>query len=69
MHSRRHLVRTDDAVALGAFGAPTLIVKKTPDAAPLMFFGSDRFHLIFQALGVAAGSGGPKQYGQIKAKL
>ncbi len=41
---------TDEAVARGAFGAPTLFVDTTQGEE--MFFGSDRFPLVARCLGV-----------------
>mmetsp|Transcript_19680 Transcript_19680/g.27141 ORF Transcript_19680/g.27141 Transcript_19680/m.27141 type:complete len:221 (+) Transcript_19680:69-731(+) len=42
--------RTKEAVERGAFGAPTIFAS-TPSSEPQMFFGSDRFHLLFPAIG------------------
>ncbi|PAA74986.1 hypothetical protein BOX15_Mlig031261g4, partial [Macrostomum lignano] len=42
---------TDEAVKLGAFGSPTFIVH-TEDGRQEMVFGSDRFHIIGDLLGV-----------------
>lgn len=45
---------TAEAVRRGAFGAPTMFVRKKGDPAEAeeMYFGSDRFHLIAMHLGV-----------------
>ena len=59
---------TEEAIALGAFGAPTLVLRTTPQAEPQLFFGSDRFHLIFHELG-KAWVAAPKQYGKLPSKL
>ncbi|MDA0713047.1 MAG: DsbA family protein [bacterium] len=48
-------VVTQSAIDKGAFGAPTFFVE-TPEGEE-MFFGSDRFHLVAQLLGVK--SNGP----------
>lgn len=37
---------TDEAVAKGAFGAPTLLVKQAGSDQEHLFFGSDRFESI-----------------------
>lgn len=42
---------TEEAVALGAFGSPTFVVH-TAAGAKEMVFGSDRFHIIADLLGV-----------------
>ncbi|XXQ31472.1 Glutathione S-transferase kappa [Plasmodiophora brassicae] len=44
--------QTEQALALGAFGAPTIIVKR-PGAPDEFFFGSDRFHQIAPLVGQA----------------
>jgi len=44
---------TEDAVKRGAFGAPTFFVRANgADAEEVMYFGSDRFHLLLPQLGV-----------------
>mmetsp|Transcript_25830 Transcript_25830/g.47226 ORF Transcript_25830/g.47226 Transcript_25830/m.47226 type:complete len:229 (+) Transcript_25830:2-688(+) len=44
---------TEEAVALGAFGAPWFVLHEPKTGpAPAVFFGSDRFHLIAHELGV-----------------
>lgn len=43
---------SDEAVARGAFGAPTLFVTRTGETAASMYFGSDRFHIIARQLGL-----------------
>jgi len=47
---------TDDAVAKGAFGAPTMYVKvhneQTKKTEEVMIWGSDRFHIVFPLIGV-----------------
>eukprot|EP00455_Lapot_gusevi_P035422 TRINITY_DN3921_c0_g1_i5.p1 TRINITY_DN3921_c0_g1~~TRINITY_DN3921_c0_g1_i5.p1 ORF type:complete len:162 (-),score=47.04 TRINITY_DN3921_c0_g1_i5:66-551(-) len=43
---------TDQAIEAGAFGMPTMLVRATPQAEPSFYFGSDRFHLIFQELNI-----------------
>ncbi|KAF9936391.1 Glutathione S-transferase kappa 1 [Modicella reniformis] len=44
---------TDEAIARGVFGAPTIIIKKTGEPADkeYLFFGSDRFEVIAAFLG------------------
>jgi glutathione S-transferase kappa 1 len=42
---------TDAAVAAGAFGAPTMIVKKAGSDKGHLIFGSDRFEMIALMLG------------------
>ncbi|KAF9363374.1 Glutathione S-transferase kappa 1 [Mortierella sp. NVP85] len=42
---------TDEAVAAGAFGAPTMIVKKAGSNKGHLIFGSDRFEMIAHMLG------------------
>jgi len=42
---------TEEAVRRGAFGAPTIFLF-TEDGKEEMFFGSDRFHLLYPALGI-----------------
>ncbi|KAK0400895.1 hypothetical protein QR680_015508 [Steinernema hermaphroditum] len=42
--------RTEEAFALGAFGAPWIVVKQ-PNKADVCFFGSDRMHVICGLLG------------------
>ena len=41
---------TDAACALGACGAPTFVVRATPDAAPVLFWGQDRLDQVGRAL-------------------
>lgn len=43
---------TDEAVAKGAFGAPTLLVKQAGSDQEHLFFGSDRFECIAGFLNV-----------------
>ncbi|KAF9169494.1 hypothetical protein BGX20_010247 [Mortierella sp. AD010] len=45
---------TDEAVARGVFGAPTMIIKKAgePEDKEHLFFGSDRFEVIAAFLGL-----------------
>ncbi|KAF8979684.1 hypothetical protein BGZ46_005144, partial [Entomortierella lignicola] len=45
---------TDEAIARGVFGAPTLIVRKAgePEGKECLFFGSDRFEAIAAYLGL-----------------
>ncbi|KAF9169419.1 hypothetical protein BGX20_010354 [Mortierella sp. AD010] len=43
---------TQEAVNIGAFGAPTFIVKKAGSDEEHMFFGSDRFELMTSVLGL-----------------
>ncbi|HTM20120.1 MAG TPA: DsbA family protein, partial [Kofleriaceae bacterium] len=43
--------RTDEAVARGVFGAPTLFVSGGDLAEPLMFWGQDRLHMVEAVLG------------------
>ncbi|KAF9582986.1 hypothetical protein BGW38_010482 [Lunasporangiospora selenospora] len=43
---------TDEAIARGAFGTPTFIVKTGPNAKEMLFFGSDRFETISAILGL-----------------
>jgi len=46
---------TESAVDRGAFGAPTIFVHKSGGApAGEMYFGSDRFHLIFPEVGFSS---------------
>jgi len=42
---------TEEAVARGAFGAPTMFVH-TADGTEHMIWGSDRFHILFPLIGV-----------------
>lgn len=43
---------TNEAVSIGAFGAPTLIVKQAGSDKEHVFFGSDRFEMIAKLLGL-----------------
>jgi len=43
---------TDEAVAKGSFGAPTIIVKSSNLPKEQLFFGSDRFHILFPMIGL-----------------
>jgi 2-hydroxychromene-2-carboxylate isomerase len=43
--------RTDEAIARGVFGAPTMFVGDGPDAK--MYWGQDRLHMVEEALGGA----------------
>ncbi|KAF9435872.1 hypothetical protein BGZ76_005343 [Entomortierella beljakovae] len=43
---------TDEAIAKGAFGAPTFLIKKAGESEETLFFGSDRFELMAIHLGV-----------------
>ena len=43
---------TDEAIAQGAYGAPTMIVARQGSKESEFFFGSDRFHHIADFLGV-----------------
>lgn len=42
---------TEDAKTRGAFGAPTIFVK-TEDGKEEIYFGSDRFHILFPSMGI-----------------
>lgn len=42
---------TEDALAAGAFGVPTMIITNTETSEQWMVFGSDRMHIIGQILG------------------
>jgi len=42
--------KTESCVERGAFGAPILFVTSPGSSTPEMYFGSDRFHLIFKQL-------------------
>lgn len=52
---------SDEAINLGAFGAPTMVVQRHGSAIRELFFGSDRFDHIAMHLGV-------KYYGPIPVK-
>jgi len=43
---------TEEAVAKGSFGAPTIIVKCSNLPKEEFFFGSDRFHILFPMIGL-----------------
>jgi 2-hydroxychromene-2-carboxylate isomerase len=43
---------TEEAVAHGAYGAPTLMLRKSINAEPVMIFGSDRMHIVFQEVSI-----------------
>jgi len=42
---------TDEAISKGAFGAPIMIVKRV-GVKDELFFGSDRFHILFPMIGL-----------------
>ena len=44
---------SDEAVAHGAYGAPTVLLKRADETEPTMYFGADRLHLIARHLGVS----------------
>ncbi len=50
--------RTDQAVALGVFGAPAMVVRR-PGAAPLLLWGQDRLHWLAAVLAGWAPDAGP----------
>jgi len=43
--------RTDEAVARGVFGAPTIFVSAQDQAEPIMLWGQDRLHMVEAVLG------------------
>lgn len=43
---------TEEALSAGAFGAPTMIVKKAGSDQKHLIFGSDRFEVIAELLGL-----------------
>ncbi|GJJ72043.1 glutathione S-transferase kappa 1 [Entomortierella parvispora] len=43
---------TEEAVAKGAYGAPTFLVKKVGSSEEMLFFGSDRLEMIAAMLGM-----------------
>lgn len=43
---------TNEAIEVGAFGAPTFVIKKAGSDKPHLFFGSDRFEVITSFLGL-----------------
>jgi 2-hydroxychromene-2-carboxylate isomerase len=42
----------DEAVARGAYGAPTIFLTRSDETTPTMYFGADRLHLLARHLGV-----------------
>jgi len=58
-HIKKYLQdSTSEAVKRGAFGAPTMFIKS--NGKEEMFFGSDRFHLLFPLIGVEWEGPNPK---------
>lgn len=45
------LANTHDAIEAGAFGVPTMLVKRGSDGVTEFFFGSDRFHHVAAFIG------------------
>eukprot|EP01127_Copromyxa_protea_P012166 TRINITY_DN3137_c0_g1_i1.p1 TRINITY_DN3137_c0_g1~~TRINITY_DN3137_c0_g1_i1.p1 ORF type:complete len:222 (-),score=53.85 TRINITY_DN3137_c0_g1_i1:58-723(-) len=52
---------TEEAVKRGAFGAPTMFVFSEDGKKEEMFFGSDRFHILFPKIGVKWTGPNPKE--------